>query len=103
VVEVRFTPDLSHATIGPGVGRRTCYIGLATPLDIDRGELYPVVEDILMRHGGRPHLGKQSFATAADLLTAYGDRFVRFQTVRQEQDPRGKFLNEFTSRLFGPV
>lgn len=103
VVEVRFTPDKSQALLGPGVGRRTCYIELATPLSQDTSNIYPAVEDIFKAHRGQPHLGKKTTFTAQDMLEAFGDRYVRFQKVRAEQDPQGKFLNGFCARVFGPV
>lgn len=103
VVEVRFTPDVSQALIGPGVGRRTCYIELATPLSQDTSTIYPAVEDIFKAHRGQPHLGKKTTFTTQDMLETYGDRYVRFQKVRAQQDPACKFLNAFTSRVFGPI
>jgi FAD/FMN-containing dehydrogenase len=101
VVEVRFTPDKSQALLGPGVGRRTVYIELATPLSQLTTEVYAAAEDIFRAHGGQPHLGKKTNISAQQMLETYGDRFVRFQAVRAEQDPNGKFLNPFTARVFG--
>jgi L-gulonolactone oxidase len=100
IVETRFTPDTSQGLLGPGAGRPTAYIELATPMSQDRGAVYPEVEAILRDHGGQPHLGKATGATAADLLAAHGERFRRFQAVREAQDPQGKFLNGFTQRVF---
>lgn len=101
IVEVRFTPDRSQALLGPGVGRRTAYIELATPLSQDHERVYAMTEDILRDHGGQPHLGKKTNVTARDMLEIYGDRFARFQAVRAAQDPDGKFLNPFCERVFG--
>lgn len=101
VVEVRFTPDKSQALLGPGVGRRTAYIELATPLSQNNTEVYAAAEDIFRAHGGQPHLGKKTNVSAQQMLETYGDRFVRFQAIRAEQDPNGKFLNPFTARVFG--
>lgn len=101
IIEVRFTPDRSQALLGPGVGRRTAYIELATPYSQDHERIYAVTEEILRDYGGQPHLGKKTNVTARDMLEIYGERFARFQAVRAAQDPNGKFLNPFCERVFG--
>jgi len=101
IIEVRFTPDTSPALIGPGVGRRTAYIELATPLSQDHERIFAITEDILRDYGGQPHLGKKTNVTAQDMLEIYGERFTRFQAIRTAQDPDGKFLNPFCERVFG--
>jgi FAD/FMN-containing dehydrogenase len=101
IIEVRFTPDHSQALLGPGVGRRTAYIELATPLSQDHERIYAMTESIFLDYGGQPHLGKKTNVTTQDMLEIYGERFVRFQTVRAAQDPDGKFLNPFCERVFG--
>lgn len=101
VIEVRFTPDTSQALLGPGVGRQTAFIELATPLAQQRGEMYALVEGLMREHGGQPHLGKKVNMTAQDMFETYGERFSRFQEVRARQDPHGKFLNGFCQQLFG--
>ncbi|HVH98411.1 MAG TPA: D-arabinono-1,4-lactone oxidase [Enhygromyxa sp.] len=103
VIELRFTPDQSQALLGPGVGRRTAFIELATPLAQQRGEIYALVETILRRHGGQPHLGKKTNMIAQDMFETYGERFSQFQEIRGQQDPNGKFLNPFCRQLFGAV
>ena len=103
IVEVRFTPDRSQALLGPGVGRRTAYIELATPLSQDTASLYPEVEEIFLRHGGQPHLGKKTTLSAHGLRQVFGERFEAFQAQRRQQDPEGTFLNAFTSRLFAEL
>lgn len=101
VVEVRFTPDRSQSLIGPGAGRRSAYIELATPLSQDQELVFAKAEEILREHEGQPHLGKKTNVSAQDMLEIHGDRFVRFQAVRAAQDPNGKFLNAFTERVLG--
>ena len=101
VVEVRFTPDTSRSLIGPGAGRRSAYIELATPLSQDQELVFAKAEEILREHHGQPHLGKKTNVSAQDMLEIHGDRFVRFQAVRAAQDPTGKFLNAFTERVLG--
>ncbi len=100
IVEVRFTPDRSAALLGPGVGRRTAYIELATPLSQDTTQVYAAAEEIFRAHRGQPHLGKKTSFTARQMAETYGERFTRFQAVRAAQDPSGKFHNTFTARIF---
>ncbi|NVB37770.1 FAD-binding protein [Pseudenhygromyxa sp. WMMC2535] len=101
IIEVRFTPDQSRSLIGPGAARRTAYVELATPLSQVQEEVFARAEAIFREHGGAPHLGKKTNVTAQDMLEIHGDRFLRFQAVREAQDPNGKFLNAFTGRVFG--
>jgi FAD/FMN-containing dehydrogenase len=95
IVEVRFTPDTSRALIGPGAGGRTCYIELAPSLSLDNAEIFAEVEAIFARYGGRPHLGKKTSATSATMAEAHQARWAKFCEVRPQQDPTGKFLNDF--------
>ena len=102
LVEVRFTPETSQALIGPGVGRRTCFIELAPSLaygEATIAALFHEAEEIFLAHGGQPHLGKAT--RAIDGQRMFGERFERFQQVRLRQDPEGKFTNAFTDRVLG--
>jgi len=101
VVEVRFTPDSSQALLGPGVGRRTVYIELATPLSQPVEEVYAESERIFLKYSGQPHLGKKTNLTAAGMAAIYTTRFDQFTAVRKQQDPDGKFLNGFATQVFG--
>lgn len=101
IIEVRFTPNHSQAMLRPEDDHgRSAWIELATPQDTDRAALYDAFESLMRAYGGRPHLGKKTRATAADLRALYGARFEAFTAVRRAQDPDGKFLNETTTRLF---
>lgn len=100
VVEVRFTPGRSQALLGPGVGRPTCYIELSASLAERTEAIFAECEVLLRAHGGQPHLGKALGLSAADMAAVFGERFQRFQALRQAQDPGGKFMNPFCARLF---
>ncbi len=102
LIEVRFTPDRSQALLGPGVGRRTCFLELAPGLSRDPAEIFPEAEKIFWRHQGQAHLGKATWATPDELRAMFGERFDRFREVRRRQDGEGKFDNAFTRQLFGP-
>jgi L-gulonolactone oxidase len=99
VVEVRFTPNQCQSLIGPGAGRRTAYIELATPLSQDVTDVYAEVEQIFLSYQGQPHLGKKTNITASQMAELHQERFQVFQQMRQQQDPTGKFLNEFAQRV----
>jgi FAD/FMN-containing dehydrogenase len=100
IIEVRFTPDKSNGLLGPGAGRRTCYIELAPSLSLDPAEMFDEAEKIFLKYGGHPHLGKVTKVTSAEMEAMYGERFVVFQRARERQDPEGKFLNDFAAQVF---
>jgi FAD-linked oxidoreductase len=63
---------------------------------------FRAVEAIMEELGGRPHWGKRHFQTAATLRPRYPG-WDRFQAVRARLDPDGRFANDFTDRVLGPV
>jgi hypothetical protein len=101
VVEVRFAPNQSKALLGPGVGRRSCFIKLAPSLSSDQTEVFAAAESIFLKYGGQLHLGKATGLDGSHLREMYGERFEKFQTIIREQDSEGKFLNAFARRMFG--
>jgi hypothetical protein len=100
VIEVRFTPDRSQALLGPGVGRRTCFIELAPSLSSDQWGVFSAAEPIFLKHGGQLHLGKATRLDNSHLRQMYGPSLDRFQAVMREQDPTGKFRNAFAKSMF---
>ncbi|HLL03276.1 MAG TPA: D-arabinono-1,4-lactone oxidase [Myxococcaceae bacterium] len=107
IVEVRFTPDTSQALLGPGTSRETCHIELAPSLTSNPEKIQHIfaqAERIFWRYGGQPHLGKRTPGlNPSQMRNMYGERFARFQRVRQAQDPKGMFMNDFTTQVFGEV
>ena len=101
LIEVRFTPDHSQAILGPGAGRRTAYIELAPSTSRKTDPIFQKFEQIVLKYGGQPHLGKKLYLDRQQMVTIYGqERMDRFEAARKAQDPNGKFLNEFTAKLF---
>lgn len=101
--EVRFTPAGHEQTlIGAGRGRRSTWIDLVID-DSDGFEAYyAAAEELMKQVGARPHLGKFCQAhTKQDMEKLHSTYFARFLEVRDQQDPKRKFTNEFTRRLFG--
>jgi len=58
------------------------------------------VERIMLRHGGRPHLGKLIFMTPSELKRLY-PRWNQFDTLRRQMDPDGMFWTELIEARFG--
>jgi hypothetical protein len=110
IVEIRFTPDMSEEMIGPGTGGPTCYIELAVPLgEYSKGRIvsvYQLFEDLMReRYDARPHLGKKTSFTFAQMQSIYGTVWDEFQAVRQVMDPGDRFIppqNKFLRRIFKP-
>jgi hypothetical protein len=102
IIEVRFTPDNSQGLLGPGVGRRTCYIELAPSLSLDASGVFAEAEQIFLKYGGQVHLGKATWATPQTLEKMYDRRWHAFREVQRTQDPEGKFINDFVAQLFEP-
>jgi L-gulonolactone oxidase len=63
---------------------------------------FRAVEAIMDELGGRPHWGKRHFQTAATLRPRYPD-WERFSAVRARLDPEGRFANDWSERVLGPV
>ena len=105
LVEVRFSPA-PHETsfLGAGVGRDTAWLCLCCNQSGAVGDYFADVEEWVRDNDARVHLGKWCEGLDADdLRRMHGDRFDRFRAVRRELDPDGKFANDFTDRLLGPV
>lgn len=58
------------------------------------------IEPVFLRAGGRPHWGKLHSLGARELSELYPD-FQRFQTLRRELDPHGKFMTPYMAKLWG--
>ncbi|UVI35918.1 D-arabinono-1,4-lactone oxidase [Brevibacterium spongiae] len=86
--------------LSTATGRETMYIAVHRFIKEDFAEYFRVVEQILCRHGGRPHWGKIHTRTSADLAGLY-PRFDDFCELRARLDPEAMFGNRFTDSLFG--
>ncbi|MGC3020602.1 MULTISPECIES: D-arabinono-1,4-lactone oxidase [unclassified Brevibacterium] len=86
--------------LSTATGRESMYIAVHRFIKEDFAEYFRVVEQILCRHGGRPHWGKIHTRTTADLRGLY-PRFDDFCELRARLDPQAMFGNRFTDSLFG--
>jgi L-gulonolactone oxidase len=100
-VEVRFTAadDIWLSTANGG---ERCYIAVHVYQGMPFEQYFRGVEAIMDPLGGRPHWGKLHYQTADTLAPRYPD-WQRFQSVRRRTDPEGRFANEYTARVLGPV
>lgn len=58
------------------------------------------IESLMLRHGGRPHLGKLIYLDPADLRRMY-PHWDKFNALRQQMDPNGMFWSEALAASFG--
>jgi len=102
-VEVRFA-KADEPWLSMSQGRETCFIGVISyrPFgrEFDYEPYFRAVDELLAGYQGRPHWAKLHYRSAAQLRAAY-PRWDRWQSLRQELDPTGMFLNPYLEGLFG--
>lgn len=98
-VEVRFAAadDLWLSTAS---GRDSAYIAVHRYWRVDPREYFDAVEQIMLRHGGRPHWGKLHSLTADQLRERY-PHFDDFIALRDRLDPQRLFGNRHLERILG--
>lgn len=102
-VQVRFAKGSDKTLIGLNAGRDTAYVGIYVVASIKHKSQIPIgetVENIFIRHGGRPHWGKYSYIWRKNSYLAgpavdsdYGDNYKKFQDVRSRLDRHKMFLS----------
>jgi L-gulono-1,4-lactone dehydrogenase len=100
-IECRFVAA-DDALLSPSHGRATAYIAAHVYVGMDFEPALREVEQALGRFGARPHWGKRSWLTHAELAPRY-PRWVDFQAARAELDPDGRFANAYARRVLGPL
>jgi L-gulonolactone oxidase len=63
-------------------------------------EMVMRIERLMLRHGGRPHLGKLIYLDPADLKRSYPN-WDKFNALRRQIDPDGMFWSEGLAASFG--
>ena len=100
-IELRVTaPD--DALLSTAHGRPTAYIAVHQYRGMEFETYFRAVEAIMDEYGGRPHWGKRHYQSAHTLAPRYPG-WERFQAVRRRFDPEGRFANDYTDRVLGPV
>jgi L-gulonolactone oxidase len=100
-IEVRtVAPD--DALLSTATGRDSGFVAVHMFEGMQWRPYFEAVEEIMDGLGGRPHWGKRHFQTAASLRERYSG-WDAFQAVRARLDPQGRFANDWTERVLGPV
>jgi FAD-linked oxidoreductase len=90
------------ALLSTAYGRPTAYIAVHQYHGMEFETYFRAVEAIMDEYGGRPHWGKRHYQSAATLAGRYPE-WERFQEIRARHDPEGRFENDYTRRVLGPV
>jgi FAD/FMN-containing dehydrogenase len=85
--------------LSPASGRATVAISIHQAATLPHEAFFADAEQIFRRHQGRPHWAKLHSLGRNELAALY-PHWDRFQAVRKQLDPRGRFLNEHLRRLF---
>lgn len=99
-VELRFAAA-DDAVLSPAHGRDTAYVAVHVFEGMPWEPAFREVEAFMGGLGGRPHWGKRSFLTAAELAPRY-PAWDAFRAARAELDPQGRFANAWARRVLGP-
>ena len=90
----------SDAYLAPSFGNsHTCMLQLVSYFGTKSEQFFDDVERHLLSLGGKPHWGK-TFNTQTNFRRLYGENMQKFNAIREQMDPNGMFLNDFTRRVF---
>jgi FAD-linked oxidoreductase len=100
-IELRVVaPD--DAYLSTAYGRPTAYIAVHQYRGMEFETYFRGVERIMDDYEGRPHWGKRHYQSSHTLAPRYPE-WDRFQEVRRRFDPKGRFVNDYTRLVLGPV
>lgn len=85
--------------LSPFNGRETCSIAVHRYHKESYQAMFSAIEPIMQKYQGRPHWGKLN-TMRADQFADHYEHWQRFNEIRRELDPQGKFLNPYLSSLF---
>ena len=98
-IEVRQTAG-DDSWLSPFQGGNRISVAVHSWFRDDHSFMHSLIEPVFLAAGGRPHWGKMHGLEREKLAMLYPD-FERFDALRREWDPQGKFLNDHLKRLFG--
>jgi len=90
-IELRFSAG-DDAMLSPAHARDTAYVAVHVYEGMSYEAPFREVEAVMGEWGGRPHWGKRSFLSAAELAPRY-PRWADFAALRERLDPDGRFVN----------
>lgn len=99
-MDIRFVKQ-DDAWLSYAYGEDCVTIGCVTrdAAGADAYAAFEVIEEIFLKHGGRPHWGKRFKAKNKEMAQLY-PRWEDFKRLRAKLDPTGKFLNPYLKQLF---
>ncbi len=100
-IEAR-TAARDDAFLSTACGRDSGFVAVHMYRGMQWEPYFRAVEAIMDELDGRPHWGKRHFQTAATLRRRYPE-WDRFRAVRARLDPEGRFANDWTDRVLGPM
>mmetsp|Transcript_6349 Transcript_6349/g.16555 ORF Transcript_6349/g.16555 Transcript_6349/m.16555 type:complete len:494 (+) Transcript_6349:98-1579(+) len=102
-VDIRFSAA-DDIWLSPAYGRDTAWIGIPSKRPFGKetphAAMFSRFEEIMQRHGGRPHWAKEHSVRAPQLRALY-PRWADFLAVRARLDPDETFLNPYLRELLG--
>lgn len=85
--------------LSPAYGRPSAYIAVHMYRGMPYKDYFAKMEQIFIKHGGRPHWGKMHTCKHEDLMKVY-PKLEDFKRVRAECDPNQLFVNSYLQQLF---
>lgn len=82
-----------------GYGADMCHIGFYMSSSYGTAAYMAKAENIVLSLGGLPHWGKPFDPVLVDLASMY-PKWQEFKALKQTQDPKGIFENEWTRQIF---
>jgi FAD-linked oxidoreductase len=98
-LEVRFAAE-DDLWLSTASGRESAYVAVHRYYRDAHEDYFRAVEEIMLRHSGRPHWGKIHYLDAERLRPLY-PRFDDFLLLRNELDPKRLFANPYLDRVLG--
>ncbi|KAF6750786.1 D-arabinono-1,4-lactone oxidase-domain-containing protein [Ephemerocybe angulata] len=99
-IEVRFSAG-DDLWMSPSHSEETCWIGIVQfkpyGFNVPYHKYFAHFEQVVFKHGGRPHWAKAHEMKPDDLRRLY-PRFDDFRGVLEKVDPKGMFRNEYVRR-----
>jgi L-gulono-1,4-lactone dehydrogenase len=100
-IEVR-TVASDDALLSTAAGRDSGFVAVHMFEGMPWEPYFRAVEELMSGLEGRPHWGKRHFQTAETLQPRYPG-WECFAKIRARLDPEGRFANDWTERVLGPV
>ncbi len=96
-IEVRFVKG-DDMYLSPAYQRDSVYIAVHMYKGMEYKTYFDAMETIFKKYNGRPHWGKMHTRTAKELAQLY-PMWNKFQEIRNQLDPNGLFMNDYTKKL----